>query len=61
VLFVAEYRVAKRFGKSGWFVLWGILLPFVYFLVLAFDGSRLGPLELSGARTPAELHQAAEA
>jgi hypothetical protein len=57
VLFVAEYRVAKRFGKSGWFVLWGILFPFVYFGILALDSSELGPLESGGVRTP-EVAQA---
>ncbi len=38
-LYIAMYHVGKNLGKGGEFVLWGIFLPYVWFVWLAFDKS----------------------
>lgn len=43
VFYIALYHIGNRFGKSGWFVLLAIFVPFVWMLWLAFDSSRWRP------------------
>jgi hypothetical protein len=39
-IYIAQYHIGKKFGKSGEFVLWAIFLPIVWFIWLAFDQSK---------------------
>jgi hypothetical protein len=38
-IFIAMYNIGLGFGKKGAFVLWGIFLPIVWYVWLAFDNS----------------------
>lgn len=38
-LYIAMYKIGLRFGKEGYFVLWAIFLPLVWYAWLAFDDS----------------------
>jgi hypothetical protein len=37
--YIASYRIGRKLGKSGAFVLWAIFFPLVWFAWLAFDDS----------------------
>ena len=38
-LYIAMYKIGLHFGKEGYFVLWAIFLPIVWYAWLAFDQS----------------------
>lgn len=38
-LYIAMYEIGLKLGKEGYFVLWGIFLPIVWYVWLAFDQS----------------------
>ena len=38
-LYIAMYEIGRKFGKDGYFVLWAIFLPVVWYVWLAFDQS----------------------
>jgi hypothetical protein len=38
-LYIALYEIGLRLGKDGYFVLWAIFLPIVWYVWLAFDQS----------------------
>jgi hypothetical protein len=38
-LYIAMYEIGLKFGKDGYFVLWAIFLPIVWYVWLAFDQS----------------------
>lgn len=40
--YISMYYIGKNLGKSGAFVLWGILFPPVWYIWLAFDKSKWG-------------------
>lgn len=42
-LYIAMYNIGLKLGKSGVFVLWAIFIPLVWYIWLAFDGSRWNP------------------
>jgi len=42
-LYMAMYKIGLKFGKEGYFVLWAIFLPVVWFAWLAFDKSTWNP------------------
>lgn len=39
-MFIAQYHIGLKLGKSGAFVLWAIFLPLVWFIWLAVDKSK---------------------
>ena len=55
-LYIAMYKIGLRFGKEGYFVLWAIFLPIVWYAWLALDKSTWkGPeAPLADTKTPAE-------
>jgi hypothetical protein len=50
-LYIAMYRIGLKFGKEGYFVLWAIFLPLVWYAWLAFDKSTWNPT-LATPHTP---------
>lgn len=39
-LYIAQYHIALKLGKEGWWVLIAIFAPIVWFAILAFDSSK---------------------
>lgn len=53
-LYIAMYEIGLKFGKDGYFVLWAIFLPIVWYVWLAFDQSTWkAPLATTTPNTPA--------
>lgn len=48
-LYIAMYRVTLKFNKEGWWVVFAILLPIVWYGVLAFDDSKWNENELTAS------------
>lgn len=55
-LYIAMYEIGLKFGKEGYFVLWAIFLPVVWYVWLAFDQStwKDTPADQTPAFTPAQ-------
>lgn len=52
-MYMAMYRIGLKFGKEGYFVLWAIFLPMVWYAWLAFDKSTWNPSLQTPAYTAA--------
>lgn len=51
-LYIAMYNIGLRLGKEGYFVLWAIFLPLVWYAWLAFDKSTWGTSAATATSTP---------
>jgi hypothetical protein len=51
-LYIAMYNIGLRLGKEGYFVLWAIFLPVVWYAWLAFDKSTWNKAVVTATSTP---------
>lgn len=54
-LYIAQYHIGKKLGKGGEFVIWAIVVPFIWYIWLAFDKSKWD----DKASTAPSLHKTA--
>jgi hypothetical protein len=52
-LYIAMYNIGLRLGKEGYFVLWAIFLPLVWYAWLAFDKSTWNKSVATATSAPA--------
>lgn len=51
-LYIAMYNIGLRLGKEGYFVLWALFLPLVWYVWLAFDKSTWDTSAIIAASSP---------